>query len=426
MFVSLNSCNVIDAVSQTPLSIKGKKTVKIDLNLDASKLIGKRLVTGRRKEPAELRVALICNWGDRCGIATYTSFLINALRPKVAEIRIFAERSDFAKEEEGVVRCWKRGETMVPAMQQVLAWEPDLVFIQHEFGIFPKAIHFLKMLEMLDQTPYVMTFHSVYEHLDKTVCTAYVKNMIVHSNNARESLYRLGHTGGIHVIPHGCVVYESTEPLWNIFQNPYTIIQFGFGFEYKGVDVAVEAIRKLKENDPKFKDIFYCYMCSESVHTRSLQERYYQQIREQVVQAGLEENVVVLRGYLAEQHLCNFMRTAKLAIFPYKNNPNNVVYGASGAIRKAMANGIPIIASESHMFDDLDGVVPRPSDADALAYEIDKVFSCETCRNAMIQNNLQFVRDNNWEVTADRHLAVFSDIIAQSESSMVRVECVAD
>jgi len=422
MYVSLNSNNVIDAVSHQPINIKGKKTVKIDLKEEASKLIGKRLIVGHRKEPGELRVALICNWGDRCGIATYTGFLVNALRPKVADIRIFAEHSDVAPDERGVVRCWRRGESMVPAIQQIIEWGPDLVFIQHEFGIFPKATHFLKMLEMLDHIPYVITCHSVYEHLDKTVCTAYIKNMIVHSQNAKDSLYRLGHTGGVHVIPHGCVVYPNTEPLWNIFQNEYTIIQFGFGFEYKGVDVAVEAIRKLKDNDPKFKDIFYCYMCSESVHTRSLQERYYQQIREQVKLSGLEENVVVLRGYLSEQHLCNIMRTAKLAIFPYKNNPNNVVYGASGALRKAMACGIPIIASESHLFDDLEGIVPRPSDSDSLAREIDRAFSEEGHRADLIYKNLQFVRDNNWEVTANRHIEVFAEVVAKNETNTIRIE----
>lgn len=422
MYVSLNANDVIDAVSQQPINIKGKKTLKIDLSEEASKLIGKRLLFGKRKETSELRIAVICNWGDRCGIATYTGFLLNALRDKVADLKIFAEHSEVAVDEEGVVRCWKRGESMVAAIQQVLEWGPDLVFIQHEFGIFPKATHFLKMLEMLDHVPYVITCHSVYEHLDKTVCTAYIKNMIVHSNHAKASLHRLGHTGNVYVIPHGCVVYQDVEPLWNLFQNDYTIIQFGFGFEYKGVDTAVEAIQKLKENDPKFKDIFYCYMCSESVHTRTLQERYYQQIRDRVKAMGLEENVVVMRGYLSEQHLCNFMRTAKLAIFPYKNNPNNVVYGASGAIRKAMANGIPIIASESHLFDDLENIVPRPSDADMLACEIDKVFSDEQHRISMINNNLQFVKDNNWVVTADRHLTAFTDIIVKSEVNTIRVE----
>jgi len=426
MYVALSNDNIIEVVSKQPINIKGKHVAQIqELEGQSEReLVGKKLFVGHRKESKELRIALICNWGDRCGIATYTEFLVNALRPKVGEIAIFAEDNPDAAEEEGVIRCWKRGESMVPAMQRVLDWKPDLVFVQHEYGIFPKATHFLKMLEMLDDVPYVMTFHSVYEHLDKTVCTAYLKNLIVHSTNARDSLFRLGHRNNVYVIPHGCVVYPEHDELWNIFQNEYTVIQFGFGFEYKGVDVAVDAVQMLKEKDPKFKDLFYCYMCSESVHTRTLQEKYYKQIRNQVQEMGLEENVVVLRGYLSEQHLCNFLRTAKLAIFPYKNNPNNTVYGATGALRKAMANGIPVIASESHLFDDLEGIVPRPTDAASLACEIDKVFSDADYRDHLIAQNLDFVDNNTWDITADRHIAVFQDVIARSESNGIRVQSI--
>lgn len=427
MYVSLNKDNVIEAVSKQPINLKGKKTVQVNELRECAErdLVGRKLLVGERKDSENLRIAVICNWGDRCGIATYTEFLINALREKVGEIAIFAEDNPDAREEDGIIRCWKRGESMVPAIQQVLAWEPDLVFVQHEYGIFPKATHFLKMLEMLDDVPYVMTFHSVYEHLDKTVCTAYLKNLIVHSNDAKESLFRLGHRNNVYVIPHGCVIYDDYSELWNIFQNEYTVIQFGFGFEYKGVDIAVEAIRLLKERHPnKFKDIFYCYMCSESLHTRTLQERYYKQIQEQVKEQGLDENVVVVRGYLSEQHLCNFLRTAKLAIFPYKNHPDNTVYGASGAIRKAMANGIPIIASESHLFDDLEGIIPRPTDAESLANEIDMVFSNENHRKEMVRKNLEFVNNNDWSVTADRHVAAFCDIIERHESNCVRVQSI--
>jgi glycosyltransferase involved in cell wall biosynthesis len=424
MYVSLNNDNVIEAASKQPLNLRGRKTLEVpELRAQSeSGLLGKRLVVGPAKSMAELRIALICNWGDRCGIATYTEFLVNALRPKVKEIRMFAEHVKDAKEEENVVRCWRRGESMVNTMKQVLAWEPDLVFIQHEFGIFPKATHFLKMIEMLDHTPYVMTFHSVYEHLDKTVCTSYIRNLITHSEQGRESLHRCGHNNDVFVVPHGCVVYKDHDALWNIFQNEHTVIQFGFGFEYKGVDMAVEAIRILKETNPKFQDIFYCYMCSESNHTRLLQEKYYAQIREQVRRSGLEDNVVVLRGYLTEQHLCNFMRTAKLAIFPYKNNPNNVVYAASGAIRKALANGTPTIASDSHLFDDLEGILPRPATAEDLAREIELAFTNETHRQDLSRKGLKFVTDHTWDSVADKHIEVFQKIIDKANMSVVRIE----
>ena len=425
MYVSLNNDNVVEAASKQSINIQGRKSLKVAELQDCTEryLIGKKLLFEKEKSSEQLRIALICNWGDKCGIATYTEMLVKSLRTKVAEVKIFAEKTEESLEEEGVVYCWDRGESMIDTINRVLEWKPDLVFVQHEFGIFPKATHFLKMLEMLDPIPYVITTHSVYEHLDKTVCTAYIKNLICHSNTGRQSLLDHGHRNDIYVIPHGCVTYKDTSELWNLFQTDYAIIQFGFGFEYKGVDMAVDAIKILKDKSEKFKDIFFCYMCSESVHTRSLQEKYYKQIQEQVKELGLEENVVVMRGFLSEQHLCNFMRTAKLAIFPYKNNPTNVVFGASGAIRKAMANDVPIIASESHMFDDIDGVLPRPSTAEELASEIDHVFSSDSYKDMLVKQAKNYVHNNTWNEVAQKHVDVFMDIIRKSNASSIRVNC---
>ena len=424
MFISYDKNKVIKAVSPTQIQVGGQITIKTDENLDFNKLVGRRIVLGKREEG--LRVAVICNWGDRCGIATYTELLANQLRSKVEALKVFAEYIDENRpdrdQKDNVVRCWKRGESMVSAVRQILAWKPDVVLIEHEFGIFPKATHFLKMLEMLYNTPYAITLHSVYEHLDKTICTAYIKNMIVHSELAKESLYRNGHLNDVHVIYHGCVEYKDKGELWNIFQEPYVICAHGFGFSYKGVDVAIEAIAHLKKTQDKFKDIFYCYLCSESPHTKTIQQEYYNHLSNKVSELGLEDNVTIMRGYLSEQHICNFMRTAKLAVFSYKTDGDNIVYGASGAIRNAIACGIPTIASDHPHFSEFEGVIPRPTNAIELAAEIDKVFSDEQYRQDMVKHGLDFIRDNNWDVTADKHIDVFRKIIDANEKDLVRVE----
>ena len=135
----------------------------------------------------------------------------------------------------------------------------------------------------------------------------------------------------------------------------------------------------------------------------------------------LEENVVILRGFQDEKILGNFLRTAKLAIFPYKTDEHNVVYGASGAIRNAMANGIPVIASDSHLFDDLEGVVPRAHDSVSLATEINTVFENGDYRMSRRERNIQLVRENNWSMTADKHLEAYNDILNNMESDVIRL-----
>lgn len=421
MFVSVDKNKTIRAISKTLISSADTVVVETPQfdSIDPRTIIGKKALFGPAKPVSEWKIAMICNWGDHCGIATYSQALVNDLRNKVKEVKIFSERN--VETSDDVVRCWSRGESMMPALQEVLQWQPDFIHIQHEFGIFPKATHFLKMLEILSDIPYAITFHSVYQHFDKTICTAYVKNAIVHSEKAKEVLAEMGHRNSVYVVPHGCLNYESITELWNIFQNDYSIVQFGFGFGYKGVDIALEAVRILKQNDPKFKDIFYCYMCSENPHTRSVHDEYYSYLKGKVTAAGLENNVVILRGFVSDDIIRNYLRTAKLAIFPYKTDPNNCVYGASGAVRHAMANGVPVIASDSHLFDDLDGVLPRASSVESLAQEIDKVFSNETYRKSLIAANLQFMKDNNWDITADRHISIYESIAKEMEDNSIRI-----
>lgn len=417
MFIAFNKRDMIVAVSETPFTIQGctvEERQTTSAKEDWFKLIGQR--AHRNEKPRkDIKVAVVCNWGDTCGISTYTKFLVDALRPKVSQVKVFSEITSAytpSPDDPEVVCCWRRGQSMKQAIDAVLDWKPDFVIIQHEYGIFPKATNFLQMLAMLEDTPYAIVMHSVYEHLDKSVCSAAAKYIIVHSEEAKQTLRKIGNNSDVFVIPHGCVEFEpqDRQELWNIFQTPYALVQFGFGFFYKGVDKALQAVHLLKSRDKKFEDIFYCYLCSSSTHTSMIHEQYYDYLLEQIKLLGLEDNVVIIKKFHTEQTVNHYLRTAKIALFPYTTDPKNTVYGASGAIRIAMANGIPVIASEAHLFDDLEGVVPRCSDPTSLANEIDKIFSNTAYRSELLHRSDAYLRCNTWDISADRYLAVFESI----------------
>jgi hypothetical protein len=95
-----------------------------------------------------------------------------------------------------------------------------------------------------------------------------------------------------------------------------------------------------------------------------------------------------------------------MAIFPYVTDPKNVVYGASGAIRVAMANKIMTIASASHMFDDMEGTLPRPHGVDELAAAIDEGFSGgKEEKERRLAKASSYVEVNSWPKIADRYIA---------------------
>lgn len=412
MWVAVNKKNLVIAISEKPFAITGLEVKEIESSEPKSnwhKLIGK-ILKQELKQSKDLRIAFICNWNDCCGISTYSKYLIDATIPKVKDVHVFSEIVPEAKDDpKFVTRCWERGQSLKPLVDKLKAWKPDLIILQHEFGIFPKATYFLQLLQGIEDIPYVVTMHSIYEHLDKSVCTAAVKNIVVHSNEGKDVLKRLGNANNIYVIPHGCVKYDSTQKgeLWNIFQTPYTIVQFGFGFFYKGVDRMLDAIHYLKKSDKKFENIFYCYLCSDNAHTSLVHHQYHDFLMKKIDELDLHDNAVIIRKFQTDQMINSYLRTAKIAAFHYVSDPKNMVYGASGAVRIAMACGTPVVASNCHQFDDLNGVVPRPKDYIELAKEIDEIFSNDKHKQALIKKANDYIDNNSWDITADRYINLY-------------------
>lgn len=423
LYLSFDKKLVVRSISSTPVFIKGQKLISVVGDNSLSKLVGKKvpfdmlsLQDINRKETQQLRVAIICNWNDKCGISTYTGHLVKALKPKVSEIKIFSEYAadQTAEDEDFVDRCWTRGECLVGLAKKVNDWKPDFVIIQHEYGIFPNAFYFMQFMELLEDTPYVVAMHSVYEHLDKLVYTEACRNIIVHSDEAKLTLQRLGNTRNIDVVPHGCYDIEEIDELWNIMQSPYTIMQFGFGFNYKGADRAIEAIAQLKEADEKFENVYYFFLCSTNTHNLVSHNDYYESLIDLAEKRGVRENVAILQRYQSERMLNLYLRLAKMVIFPYVINGDNKVYAASGAVRLAMAHGKPVIASESHLFDDLEGIVPRPGSAEDLAEEIDRVFSDDAYRQSIVNRSMDYCSENTWSKSADKYLDLYGKILEQN------------
>jgi glycosyltransferase involved in cell wall biosynthesis len=264
----------------------------------------------------------------------------------------------------------------------------------------------MKLLEFLENYDYLVTTHSVYKsHLDKLICFSAMKNIVCHSNTAKQCLNN-HENKNVFMIPHGCK-NNNKEELFNAFMNPYTIFQFGFGFDYKGVDKAIKAISYLKN---KYKNIFYCYVCSISEHSQATHNNYIQHLKELIEKNNVEDNILIIKKYLPEEIIYSYLRTMKLAIFPYTTDENNIVYGASGAIRMAMECDVPIIASNSNMFDDLDGVIPRPETYIDLAIEIDKIFSNENYKKDLIKKNKFYINKNSWEEISKKYLEVMHEI----------------
>ena len=421
MYVLFDKNLKVRLVSDVEVECKDLLCRVADKEYNWSNLIGKRIPPSMtlisdypNKETKNLKIAMVCNWGDKCGIATYSAFLTTAMLEKVSAIKIFSEATEESTDLPIAVevdRCWKRGENLLNLADKIIAWEPDLILVQHEYGIFPNAFHFMQFMHALSGIPTAVCMHSVYRHLDKLVYAEAVPNIIVHTNEAKQVLKEMGNTSNVHVIPHGCLSSGNESEVWNIMRSPYTIMQFGFGFRYKGVEQILKAVSHLVHTDPKFENLYYFYLCSTNAHNETACQSYVDDLNQLAKELDIRKNFAVVLKYQTEQMLNLYLRLSKMVVFPYVTNKDNEVFAASGAARIAMASGRPVICSNAHLFDDMEGVLPRPKDYLELAKEIDEIFSNDAYKNSILQKSQDYINANTWSVSADKYLSLYESLI---------------
>ncbi len=373
----------------------------------------------------KLKVAFIGNYGTSCGISTYNEALLKELRYH-CDVKVFAEYYDNEKlirlEEDPswVIRCWDRNQhPKTDLIQYVLKWQPDIIHFSHEYGIWYKAYFFTQIISIFKQKGFkiVSTMHSVYDHMDKLASESAVPNLIVHTEQGKVTLIKKGiDENKINVIPHGTKIYKGTsdspellEPLWNTWQSEHTIYQPGFLFGYKGHLRMLNVVARLKE---KYPDIHYIIQGSENKLNMDEHDQLYNQIIAESEKLGLSENITINRGFVSEEVLLSAIRTVKVCVLPYNNHPEHDVRASSGAARTILPTCTPLVVSGVHLFDDLEGVVPRARDDNELYNALDDIFENYHLNvRKQIDKRAEFLRKTSWESIAYRTYVLYTNVI---------------
>jgi glycosyltransferase involved in cell wall biosynthesis len=365
----------------------------------------------RRKEERlaakDMKVALISNYGTKCGIGTYSKFLYDELVGLVGDYRVFNEIQAYENigstlPKEKIVSCWKRGESLLPLVEKVKEFDPDVILVQFEFGLFPDARKFLSMYNQLSNYRIITTVHSTYNHKDKLLVEAAMGEIVCHLDGAKKMLEDKGVSGRIHVIPHGCFPCTDKSRLWNYYKSSATFVQFGFAYKYKHYESSIRAAGLLKK---RWKDVFFTGLFGESAYNKIEHQAYYEELMLLVKELGLEDNVGLIRGYQTEACVDAYLRTNRVAVFPYAYEKANECYGASGAAPYTMSCGIPVVSSNIHHFENLPTI--KANSPEELATELDKLFMNPKSINWQVERQNKYLEKNSWKKTAERYVKVF-------------------
>jgi len=415
--------NKIFVVSDKQINNSNYEVIKIDDHLDSVKdvdlitnykVFENKIVPQKSQKPlSELKFAFVGNWRMKCGISTYSENLLPHIVKEFKHFKLFIEENDspthdvfqvgeYTLDKDQVSTCWKRGESLKKLVDEIKKYNPDVILIQHEFGLWHNARYWLSFMNQISEFKTFVTMHSVFYHKDKTICEAAMPNIIVHLDGAKKVLKEdKGVPGNVFVIPHG-FNKATKEKLWNFYKSDKTFMQFGFGFRYKGWENCIKATAILKE---KYKDVFFTGLFSESPFNKLDHELYYNDLMALISSLGLEENVALIRGYQSNETLDAYLRTNQACVFPYGSHPEHEVFGASGAARMAMAAGTSTITTSIHHFADIPSI--KVDTEEDMANALSSIFESNEKKQKQIDVQFEFALNNSWEKCAEKYLDLF-------------------
>lgn len=424
-FVGVKNSNIC-IVSDKYFECEGTQTVELPeelRNINSSDLIinyklrnGNIIPKRAMKKAKDLKVALVGNWKMQCGISTYSNNLWTEVVKHLGDYKLFIERDEFPLEsiykigdtvlpENKVSVCWKRGESLGTLIRELKEYDPDIIWIQHEFGLWPNAGYWLSMMNQLSDHRIIVTMHSVFHHRDKTIVEAAIPEIVTHLQGGYDVLkHEKQIPGKVYVIPHGCFPCTNKDKLWNFYKTNRTFMQFGFGFRYKGWENAIKATAVLKQ---KFPDVFFTGLFSESPYNKVEHQLYYSELMDLVKELSLEENIAIIRGFQSEATLDSYMRTNQATIFPYISHPAHEVFGASGAARIAMSKAVPVVTSSVNHFSDIPSV--KADSPEELAAALENLFENPKAKAAQINKQIAYLNETTWEKVALQYINLFEN-----------------
>jgi glycosyltransferase involved in cell wall biosynthesis len=361
------------------------------------------------------RVAVISNWKVNCGIATYTEYLVQGLRKIAGSVKIFAEIAEGSQIESDVVRCWDRKGDYSRILPEIEKYNPDLIIIQHEFGLFHKVNLWQCLLSQLSRWRVITTFHTVLEHripnvdasLDyraRSFAEVACPEIIVHQKKARETLRDRGYSGRVHYIPHGCFEpfkEKRLQPQKYGMYTDYTMFQYGFGGRHKGWEFAIQTVEILKS---KYPDVLYLGMFNIPVNGENDTYLYHLELLDLIKKKGLTENVSIIRGFQSEAMLRNLLSGVKVGLFPYQSPKNWFSWGASGAVQMPLSMGLPLVLGEFSQFEEYRGKIPIVKTPQDAAQEIDHLFSDSDYWKKMSEVSYKISAERTWDKVAEWYL----------------------
>jgi glycosyltransferase involved in cell wall biosynthesis len=334
------------------------------------------------------RIALIGGFTPRrCGIATFTADIhasFTSAFPR-ARVDVYAMAPatndiDFAAAVKHVI-VEDDADSFIAAAAAIEASGADVVWLQHEFGLFGGAAGD-KIFELIDRiaAPLIVTLHTVMPDPDDDQLrvmrrlVARASKLIVMSGRAAGLLRDVfgADADQIELIPHGVPdrPFGRSEQFKAAFgfTGRQLLMTFGLLSPGKGIEAVIAALPQIVAQHP---DAMYCIVGATHPNLLAREgEAYRERLQALAAQLGVEDHIDWIDAFLETDTLLDLIEMADIYVTPYLGANQ----ATSGTLSYALALGKAVVstpyAHAVELLADDHGVLVPFNDSAALASEI--------------------------------------------------------
>ncbi len=373
-------------------------------------------------------VVVIGNYSPRqCGIATFTTDLVEALSTEAPGINCWAvamndKPEGYAYPEKVRFEINQKKLTDYSDASEFLnISQTDIVSVQHEYGIFggPAGSHLLKLLLDL-RMPVVTTLHTVLkdpapEYLEVMRALSDLSDkLIVMSRKAVDFLkdiYAVPEEK-IAFIHHGIPDTPFMDP--NFYKDQFgvegkkVLLTFGLLSPNKGIENVLQALPSVTKKHP---DVTYIILGATHPHIlKAHGDEYRISLQQLVRKLNISDHVIFQNRFVELKELCEFLGTADIYVTPYLEEAQIT----SGTLAYAMGTGKAVISTPywyaTEMLAEGRGRIVPFKSPDAMAEQIIDLLDNDLQPHTIRKKAYTFCRDATWKEVSRRYLEVFSEV----------------
>ncbi len=382
-----------------------------------------------------MKIVMVTSWPPRhCGIATYSQDVVKALRKEGHEVHIVTFTDCKGKKGDKFVHPVlkvKKNKELVDAgwdhklFETIARIEPDVVHIQHEYGLYlyddDHSAGLLRPFfkwKVETEIPTVVTYHSVYTVLDRVeaiymdVALELTNACIVHEEYQKNNLpINIGRVpDNVYVIPHGAkdlVPFIGSKEKYGI-AGKKVVGLIGWWEPNKGFERVVKIWSKIKKDlGPKAMLI----VAGDARPGSSSGQIYKPKLLKAIAKSSASKSIKVITGSFSPEQYDEVLSTFDLMVLPYSRASQ------SGNLAHSFALGVPCVATameglKAEIENSKGGMTVPPGDDVELASAIIHIMKHESLRKRYAKNAAKYVTKKlTWGIVARKHIALYQKLI---------------